>query len=127
MMHRYAFLILLVIFSAPAVHAETLACRHLSGVKLFQPADSVQLVRAKSLVTVKVGADEWTYSVVAEDPAFGYRAIRYSPKRGKVAGLDVLLGGELFFITDSGKKKLFVTGSNAASMSSEFGTYVCSN
>ena len=125
---RYLPAIAAAALSVLPVSAQTFLCRYESGAILFKTTDLVRMTRNKHQVTVQSNlkdGDSWTYLVTFEDSSVGYRAMRSSLKQSKEAGLNVVLGGELFVINDSGKIKLFVTGTNAAAMSSESASYLC--
>jgi hypothetical protein len=114
--------------------AQALICRHESGAQLFKQSDAIQVLREGERITVRLSnrgvtqhQDVWTYQVTAEDANLGYRAMRVLHQNPKRGALDVVLGGELFVILESGKVRLFVTGTNAAAKSSESASYACRN
>ena len=105
----YSLLMLLSAQSASAA-TPTISCRHLQGDDLLD--SEVTLERSENWITVtsvKQTAATWTFRVVFEHPAIGYRAIRAGKTTSTAQSLDVEYGGELFLTTQDGERRLLVT------------------
>jgi hypothetical protein len=88
----------------------TLNCSHLEGERLIE--SEVKLERAGTWVTItsaKRTPDSWTYKILYEHPAIGYRAVRAGKSSATGQLLDVEYGGELFLTTQKGETRLLIT------------------
>lgn len=111
-LRAFAAYSLLILLSAQSAFAATptINCRHLQGDELFE--SEVKLERSGNWITVtsvKRASDTWTFQIVFEHPAIGYRAIRAGKTTSTAQSLDVEYGGELFLTTQDGERRLLVT------------------
>lgn len=123
-----------LLLPAGAVQAQQvkLKCTHSEGERLFMGSRSVVIDRTNLNVTVRPAPGEpvpasenWTYRVVYENPAVGFRAIRASRSNRNDGVLDVVLGGELFYIVENGARRIVVSAINAATGQTSSATLAC--
>jgi hypothetical protein len=123
----------LVLFAGAAQAQQVkLKCTHVEGERLFMGSRSVVIDRTSLNVTVRPAPGEpvpatenWTYRVVYENPAVGFRAIRASRSEKTDGFFDVLLGGELFYIVENGAQRIVVSAINASTGQSSGATLAC--
>jgi len=110
-------LTLLMLSTTPTVLAASsqLSCRHIEGERLFD--SDVKVERSGAWVTITTASrapDGWTYKIMYEHPATGYRAIRAGRDSSTAGSLDVEYGGELFLFIQNSERRLLVTAVHAA-------------
>ncbi len=127
----YAVVALAAFCASGSTYAATTSwlCEYVSGTILFKDLAPMRVTRSTNSVVIgtidKRRRDDWTYRVVASDQHLGFRAVRVGANYPKQSSLDILLGGEVFMLHDSGKTVVFATAVNAASQETQSTTYSC--